>query len=290
MLLVFSVLLVSIVQLSWGQSSGGIGFPDDFEKMKCEQKLRSFDASLKNLPINEVIAEVGKSFMGTPYEAGTLDENPNSEELVIKITGLDCVTFVENVLVFSRMLKKGKSDFEDYKNELEKLRYRSGINTGYTSRLHYFTDWISDNEQKGILIDITRDIGGTPYQKYTDFMTTHRNSYKQLANNQDNFSQMLEIENDINKRLYYFITKEDIYMVYDKLETGDVIGITSSIEGLDIAHTGFVYKEDGKTYLMHASLKNNEVEISSVELQDYLMSNSKQNGIIVARVNDVRKL
>lgn len=260
---------------------------DDYEVMKCKKKLVSFDASLKELPLNEIIAEVGKTFIGTPYVGGTLDEN-NSEELVVKITALDCVTFVENCLIFSRLIKEGKNSFEDYLTELEKIRYRYGKNIGYASRLHYFTDWIYDNEQKGIIKDITKDIGGAIYPKTISFMTSHRNSYKQLADDDFNYKLIYESENNINLRERYYIPKEDISNYYDKLQTGDIVGLTSTLEGLDVAHTGFVYKRDGMTFLMHASLKNKEVEISSVELQDYLMANAKQSGIVVARVMDVK--
>ena len=261
---------------------------DDYEKMKCSKKLKSFDKSISSLPLNEIIIEVGKSFTGTPYVAGTLDENPATEEVVIMITGLDCVTFVENALIFSRLIKEGKTNFEDYKAELELIRYREGKNTGYTSRLHYFSDWIYDNEQKGIVKDITKEIGGVPYDKTIDFMSSHRNSYKQLSDNDDYVGQMMAIENIITARDIYYIPKEDIANVYDKLQSGDIVGITSNLEGLDVAHTGYVYKQDGKTYLLNASLKNKQVEISAMELQDYLMGNSKQGGIIVARVLDVK--
>lgn len=260
---------------------------DDYEKMKCSKKLKSFDASLKNLPMNELIVEVGKTFMGTPYVAGTLDENTNSEEVVIKITGLDCVTFVENALIFSRLIKEGKSDFDDYKSELEKIRYRNGTNTGYSSRLHYFTDWIYDNSKKGIVKDITKEIGGVSYGKKIDFMSGHRNLYKQLAGNDELESQMISVEADINSREMYYISEENISSVYDQLQSGDIIGITTTVDGLDVAHTGLVCKQDGKVYLLHASLKNKEVEISSMEIQDYIMSNPKQDGIVVARVLDV---
>lgn len=256
--------------------------------MKCEKKLKSFDPALKNLPINELIIEVGNTFMGTPYVAGTLDENSNSEEVVIKITGLDCVTFVENALIFSRLIKQGRTDFEDYKAELELVRYRDGKNSGYSSRLHYFIDWIYDNEQKGIVKDITKEIGGVPYEKNIDFMTTHRNSYKQLANDDDNLFKMSEIENNINSRHTYYIPEEEIGNLYDKLQSGDIVGMTSTLDGLDVAHTGYVYKQDGKTYLMNASMKDKQVEISSMELQEYLLNNSKQSGIVVARVLDVK--
>ncbi len=261
---------------------------DDYEKMKCTKKLHSFDTSLRNLPINELVAQVGITFDGTPYAAGTLDENPNSEEVVIKITGFDCVTFVENALVFARLIKEGKTEFSDYQTELELIRYRDGKNTGYTSRLHYFTDWIYDNQQKGIVKDITQEIGGVPYQKTINFMTGHPNSYKQLANDNDNLFAMSEIENNINSREIYYIPQNDISAVYDKLQTGDIVGITSVIDGLDVAHTGYVYKEGGKTYLLNASLKDKQVEISPMELQEYVTGNSKQGGIVVARVLDVK--
>ena len=80
----------------------------------------------------------------------------------------------------------------------------------------------------------------------------------------------------------------NIANIYDKLQSGDIVGITSTLDGLDVAHTGYVYKEDGYTYLLNASLKNKQVEISAMELQDYMMSNSKQGGIIVARVQEVK--
>ncbi len=261
---------------------------DDYEKMKCRKKLASFDASLKDLPLNEVIAEVGKTFMGTPYVAGTLDQNPAGESVVVSITGLDCVTFVENCLIFSRLIKEGKTNFDDYMKELEKIRYRDGVNNGYSSRLHYFTDWIYDNEQKGIVKDITKEAGVIEYPKTINFMTTHRGSYNQMSNDEDNYSKIRDVENSINSREHFYIPKDQIADHYEIMQTGDIVGITSALEGLDIAHTGFVYKDGGKTYLMHASLKNKKVEISSVELMDYLMSNPKQTGIVIARVIDIK--
>ncbi len=260
---------------------------DDYEKMKCKKKLASFDASLANLPLNELMVEVGKTFMGTPYVAGTLDENPEREELVVNITGLDCVTFVENCLVMSRLIKQNRTDFESYLKELEMIRYRAGINAGYSSRLHYFSDWIYDNEAKGIVRNISSEIGGVPYDKPINFMSGHRGSYKQLSSDQ-NLAGIEEVENMINQRQTYFVPEDLISSVYGKLQTGDIVGITSTLDGLDIAHTGLVYKDDSGTYLLHASLKNKEVEISKSEIQQYIEANSKQDGIMVARVVEMK--
>lgn len=259
---------------------------DDYEDMKCKKMLKSFDASMRDLPMNELIVEVGKSFIGTEYVAGTLDENVK-ESLVVKVTGLDCVTFVENALIMARLIKKGTTEFEDYKKELEFIRYRGGKMEGYPSRLHYFSDWIYDNQEKGVLEDVTAGIGGAPYNKIIDFMTTHPDSYKQLKNDPANFQAMEEIEAQMNSRQMYYIPKGEVDQFYDLLQTGDIIGTTTDIGGLDITHTGFIYKDGSGTYFMHASLPNKQVMISGEQLKEYLKGNKKQSGIMVARPQTV---
>ena len=59
--------------------------------------------------------------------------------------------------------KAGKTTFEDYEKEILNLRYRDGKLTDYTSRLHYFSDWIFDINKRGIGKDITKEIGGEKY-------------------------------------------------------------------------------------------------------------------------------
>lgn len=259
-------------------------FADDEAEIKAvKKKLKSFDASLGNYNIGEIIGTVGKTFVGVEYVAGTLDKNVNDEKLVIKITGLDCVTYVENVLAISNLIRKGTMDFESYKAELQTIRYRNGEINGYPSRLHYYTDWIYNNQEKGYLRDITNDIGGELYSKKINFMSTHTNSYKQLSDNDDYVNEIKAVEKSMNKRKLYFIRKEEVNEFYDKLETGDIIATTTNIDGLDVTHTGFIYKEKGKTKFMHASITKGEIIISKEELKEYLKSNKKQTGIIVAR-------
>jgi len=256
---------------------------DDEETWAVKKKLKSFDSSLGKNEIKDIIEVVGKSLLGTEYVAGTLDKNINTEKLVIKITGLDCVTFVENTLTISRIIRAGNIDFDSYVKELQKIRYRDGEINGYPSRLHYFTDWIYDNEKKGIVQDITQDIGGIPYSKDINFMTSHINSYKQLIDNQEYISELKKIEDDINSRKIFYIKKKDVDKFYDKMQTGDIIATTTDIAGLDVTHTGFILKQNGKTLFMHASITKGEIIISKEELKEYLQGNKKQSGIIIAR-------
>lgn len=256
---------------------------DDYDEVICKKKFRLFiDSSLKKQQIGDAIVEIGKSFLGTEYVAGTLDKDSNSEKLVVNLTGLDCVTFVENCLVFARCLKKEKTSFDDYLIELQNIRYRDGVIDGFSSRLHYFCDWIYDNENKGIVKNITAAIGGIEYNKTIDFMSTHTKSYKQLSNYTE-LAGIKACEEAINSRYNYYIPTKNISKAYDSLQNGDIIATTTNIGGLDVTHTGYVYKEGGGTYFLHASSKSKEVIISSSELQEYVAEDPKKTGIIVAR-------
>src|SRR5512142_59189 len=67
-----------------------------------EQKFHlAAEGSLQGKPIGSVMTAIGTSFIGTPYVAHTL-EVPGPEHLVVNLQGLDCTTFVENVLALSR--------------------------------------------------------------------------------------------------------------------------------------------------------------------------------------------
>lgn len=259
---------------------------DEYDEVLCRKKFKLLvDSGAKSLPIGEAIAEVGKSFIGTDYVAGTLDKNM-SENLIINLTGLDCVTFVENCLTFARCVKQGKTSFDDYKAELKKIRYREGNIDGYASRLHYFCDWIYDNESKGIVKNISAEIGGVEYNKKIDFMSTHTKSYKQLSSSTE-LDGVKAAEEAINSRYYYYIPTNSISKSYDLMQTGDIIATTTNIGGLDVTHTGYVYKEGGGTYFMHASSKSKQVIISTEELQEYVGGDSKKTGIMVARPLEV---
>lgn len=260
---------------------------DDYDEVLCRKKFSLLvDAEVAKLPIGDAIVEIGKTFLGTDYVAGTLDKDSKTEKLVINLQGLDCVTFVENCLVFARCLKKGKTSFDDYKEELQRIRYRDGMVDGYGSRLHYFCDWIYNNEDKKIVKNVTQEIGGVAYNKTINFMSNHASSYKQLSD-KSNLEVIKISEEAINSRDHYYIPKKNISDVYSSLKSGDIIATTTTIEGLDVTHTGYVYKESGGTYFLHASLKSKQVIISKNELADYVSEDSKKTGIMVARPQEI---
>ncbi|MDC6366363.1 MULTISPECIES: N-acetylmuramoyl-L-alanine amidase-like domain-containing protein [Flavobacteriaceae] len=242
------------------------------------QDLRAFE----NVQGNDVIIDIGKSFLGTPYVEKTLEVG-TKETLVINLRGLDCTTFVENVLTFSLMLTNGLDSFEEFTHNLETIRYRNGRLNDYPSRLHYFTEWIRNNQSKGLVEDITAEIGGEELHKPINFMGTHRSLYPFLTD-ENNFNAMLEVEKELAEENLCYLPKDKIESKENLIQSGDVIALATSIKGLDVTHTGIaIHQPDGRLHLLHASSKNGKVEITKEPLADYLKGIKSNIGIIVAR-------
>lgn len=245
------------------------------------QKISEIKA-LKRENMSGTLVAVGKTFLGTPYVAKTLEIGA-TESLVINFQGLDCTTFIENVFAFSLMLNKEQNSFDDFTTILETIRYKNGILNGYSSRLHYFSEWIANNQFKGLIKDITAEIGGTPIIKEINFMSTHRELYPFLKENDDNLEQIKASENYLNSQEICILSQDRIKANEHLIQSGDIIALTTSIKGLDITHTGIATREkDGRIHLLHAS-SSNGVEVSKLPLVDYLKDIKGNTGIMVAR-------
>ena len=88
-----------------------LGYSINAQQITCSPEDKSlFEVKLLDLMktkgsnIGDTIAMVGQSFLGTPYVEKTLEVG-DTETLVVNFGGLDCTTFVENVLAFSLMLQ-----------------------------------------------------------------------------------------------------------------------------------------------------------------------------------------
>jgi hypothetical protein len=254
----------------------------DIEIYRAKFKLAE-SANLKSKPIGDIIGKIGESFIGTDYKAHTL-ETDGVEKLVVNLTGLDCTTFLENVLSFACLIKKDSTTIDNYYKELTYIRYRNGIINSYTSRLHYFSDWIFDNVEKKVIQDITKDLGGVPVKFQINFMSSHPSLYKHLKENPSFISIIQTQENSINNRTYFYIPKDKVKSVEGKLRNGDLIAFTTSVKGLDVSHVGIIVKGiDGTMHLLHAPQPNTKVQITKDQLSDYILNLNKDTGIIVLR-------
>jgi hypothetical protein len=271
---------VGVAHVAWAD--------EDWEVFR-EKVEWSWSQGLDTLPIGDAMARLGRTFVGTPYVPQTLEaEGP--EHLVVDFRGLDCVTFVENVLALSRfarvhppemLIDRGSAESQ-YEALLTEIRYRNGVIDGYPSRLHYFTDWIGDNARRGLVRDVTGDLGGVLDQEPIDFMTTHVDAYRQLSE-PDNVARVREAEVALSARGRRYIPEDRIADVADGIHDGDIIAATSTVPGLDVAHTGLALWVDGTLRLMHAPLVGDSVQISEITLADRIRGIDGQDGIIVAR-------
>lgn len=251
------------------------------DKEILEQVLQMFSTE-KDAEIPVLMVKVGTYFLGTPYVAATLEIQPENENLVINLREMDCTTFAENCLALSRTIKSKKPDFETFCMELTNIRYRDGKIDKYPSRLHYFSDWIYNNNQKKLVRDVSGEIAKIPYPLNVNFMSTHPKSYIQL---QDStlIPVVAEQEKEISTRKMFYIPEEQILEFEDKLQDGDIAGITTSISGMDIQHVVLLVRKAGRIHALHASSSAEKVILSEETLEDYLKENKKATGIMVAR-------
>jgi hypothetical protein len=230
-----------------------------------------------------------KKFINRPYIAHTLEVNKN-EQLVINTRELDCTTLVETVVALTRCTQKGTTTFSDYCDVLRQLRYRQGRLTDYTSRLHYFTDWIEDKQAMGFATEIQADtLPFTGIQQLNiNYMSRHADAYKALKRQPALIQEIAKQEQKLTGRKYRYIPKTQVknsaalrHIVHD----GDIIAITCNKPGLDIAHLGFaVWQKDG-LHLLNASQLHKKVVLEPMTLGTYLSKHPSHTGIRVIRVN-----
>ena len=222
-----------------------------------------------------------KQMLGIPYVGGTLDGN-EEERLVVCTDALDCTTFVETVLALSIADRRGERDFNGFKKTLTQIRYRDGILSGYASRLHYFSDWIRNNEQMGFVKECTSEaICCQQKELYLDFMTTHVDSYLPMKRNPELVKEMAVYEKNWLGAVISYIPKGKLSLSSDelKIKNGDILAITTDIKGLDVVHVGFAFWKDGQLYLLHASSSAKKVIEDPQSLYEYSKNKKAHTGI-----------
>lgn len=235
----------------------------------------------KSLPTEDLLIETAKFFLGTPYVASTLEIEP--EGLVVNLRELDCTTFVENVIALTKTVREDNPSFAAYCRNLQNLRYRNGVIGDYADRLHYTTDWIYINQQKGYLRDVSKEIGSDPLPLNLSFISNHPDSYKQLKNRPDLALKMAEVEKEINSRSYYYIPEVKIDALGKGMRNGDMVCFVTKIKGLDVTHVGLIYWEKGTLTFIHASSTAKEVIINKDPLLEYVVKGKNTTGVIIVR-------
>jgi hypothetical protein len=252
--------------------------------------IRAAGLARRERPIGRAAVGVGEQAEGTPYRPGTLEAylraggNPANEPLTASLTRFDCVSLVESCLAVARVAgKDGRPTWAAFGGELERMRYRGGVRRGYTSRLHYFSEWISDGAARGLVRDLGRDLRGAADVRSLRFMSEHRASYPALRDDAT-FEEIRRIERGLDARSRFVVPTKLIPRVADRIQTGDVLAFATEIPGLDVTHAAFAYRApDGVLRVLHAPLSGGVVEISRTTLPEYVAAIRRSTGILVAR-------
>lgn len=248
---------------------------DKAEFHRIMEQLENEESSL----VSERMLKIAGLRLGTPYVSGTLEKEP--EQLTIHLLKTDCILFVESCLA---MAITGRDDFDEFADNVRNLEYRDGIVDGYSSRLHYTSEWLQQAEKLGILDEITADIGGLSLEQHFNFMSTHPQSYMQLKGNPDEVAKIEAIEKRLEGNDYHYIPKSAIPAMESLIKDGDIICFVGSIEGLDVTHVAIAYHDGGKLTFIHASTKYGKAVIEPSGLAAYCNSIKSNKGIRVARI------
>jgi hypothetical protein len=275
--------------LSGFAATGALPFEVVFKGRSKFDSLVAQGDTFKSLPIGERVAAVGKAIAGTPYQHYTLEIDDRVEAASANLNAMDCWTFFEQSLALARMFGLPKDQWtpQTMLTFLEKDRYRGGKCDGtYLSRLHYLEEWLSDNDRRGLVQDLTRTLGGVKVSHSANEMTINWRSYRYMKANPGLRSGIKAMEARVSSLPMYHVPKSKVASIESKLRSGDIIGITTHDSGgIGTSHVGLAYRgSDGVLRFMHASSPRNygKVVVDS-RLSDYLNRYRSDAGIIVAR-------
>ncbi|MDR0657546.1 MAG: DUF1460 domain-containing protein [Mediterranea sp.] len=261
----------------------GWGFRDNFPyKRQWTEELEKW--LREELQEDNLMLKYGLTLLGTPYVAHTL-ERTAQEELFTSRSELDCTTFVESVLAMSLCAKEnGTFSEENFAGQLQRIRYRGGVLDGYASRLHYATDWVNDNIRKGVIEDITAIHSQDTDTVRLFFMSGHPDNYKHLKNNPENITRILETEKKLTGQKICRIPKRKLPDEgFPWIKDGDIVMLTTGIDGLDVSHMGIAIRRNGMLHLLHASSAEKKVIVDKRTLRNQLAQSKHVTGIRVLR-------
>ncbi len=255
---------------------------------------------VENAPtLSETFLEMAKNFMGHDaymIRSGNDAATDNSgrvqlqkmgrEVLFINLEIFDCQSFIENTLALTLTERQKSPNYDAFREQIKQLRYRNGI-VGYGNRHHYFTDWLYAQQKKGLLKDMSQEIGGNErFEKDVHYMSAKRDTFYGNMADPTTFAQVRQVEKGLSAREKYYISKEKLASVESQIRDGDILAITNATDGMDIAHVGVAYWQGTSLHLLHASSELGMVVVTGESLNDYLARHQKHTGIMVGRLVD----
>ncbi len=231
--------------------------------------------SWQKLDLTDRIWAVGNALQGTTYVAGTLEQSPEACRVIWG--GLDCVTFLE--LCWAVASTKS-TDLAKLTQRITQTRYRHGKVNGYTSRLHYTSDWLHENrEDRRIQLICEEWPESVEWSPGVGFMSRNPDRYPSLAADPSLVAKMRSQEEAINRMAFKIVPKEAWSKVISRTKPGDFVAFVTRREGLDFSHVGILGGDDGT--LLHASQTKEQVVVQ--DLVGWGQASRTVTGMLVSR-------
>jgi hypothetical protein len=188
----------------------------------------------------------------TPYIVEPLGEaeyGDISTRPLYRFDGFDCTTFVETMMALSLA-----RDAADFRKLMNRIRYKAGM-ISYFSRNHFPTlDWIPNNVRAGFVRDVTSSVATA--QESVTYIEKDRWYLKK------GLKSFVPREKKSWARVPY-IAKQDLLneKVLSRIPSGAIFNVVrpawdlkeATGTALDVSHQGFVVREKGEVYIIHAS-------------------------------------
>ena len=227
---------------------------------------------IADLRVNQAIALLAESFIGSPYLAMSLDAD-GAETLRLDLTQFDCMLFVEQLLALA-----WSESFDQFAALTQSLRYRDG-EASYCNRWHYFHDWAASAVRQGMLEPDVALEGEISRSLLLNFMSSNRALYPKLQSNA--LFDCIKVREKARRVQQRFIPLEAIESVLPSLQSGDLFAIATRVQGLDVSHTGVVVRSGSQVDAIHAAPGLGVMR--SPGLARYLRSVPDAIGVVIVR-------
>lgn len=248
------------------------------------QVLKVIKADYGTSGYEQTAARLLREFEGVPYGGGS-QGCPQAHTLV-NVRQMDCMTFVENfwAIAFTRHLvsqmKEQPGDdelFAIYIQNLNAIRYYEGKNIRNEDRIQYLTSGFIQLEKAGVLQPVGKGTGKS-LQKPIHYVSTNKAKFGGFSD----WPFIRAREQEMSAYEYVFFPKSGIAQYAPIARDGDLVGLVTTVPGLDVSHCGVITLKEGKVHMTHASSVKKQLVVAQ-NLEDYLASRSTISGIVVYR-------
>jgi hypothetical protein len=253
-------------------------------RAQLQEWYRGVGAPLPRETFGAYLARTAFFQHGAGYESAQAPAIP--EKLRVELSRFECVTFIESSLAVARCGFRREPTARCFEREVVASRYRGGALGDYSTRLHYFDDWIDDNEARNRLKNLTPELGGEPLTR-SYFHISARVLPRARISPGDLEVLTREVsatESRLSSTPHFVLSRERAPRVLERLEDGDLVAFVRERSGLLIHHAGFIHRVRGKPRLLHASSYHHRVVLTSEDVTSYLLRRPERKGVLVARL------